>query len=240
MSWKTTAAGLLVIVVVLYVTIDKILRAQVVDLGRATLIVTAVMCGITALYALLTFGILLENRAMAKTATESTQVMERGVRFSYAPNLMFQTIITKDPKFTGKKEITPFNSEDYQAALREYSEGQDQTEFVFAIVKNVGRGAATQLEINCEYTVRDSSNANRNLSVRRKSSIQLLEPEKSVAISIYVSKVPTGDDRVQIVSASLSMSDFYRDALQEKLQHITINPEAHHTEPESGCVVKIA
>ena len=144
------------------------------------------------------------------------------------------------PKFAGRKGFIPFDNEDYRAALREYSEGQERAEFVFAVVKNVGRGVATNLEVTCEYSIRDSSNANRNYSVPRRAAIQLLEPDKVLAISIYVSKVPTADDRVRMVSASLTMSDFYRDALREPVQMMSLNPESHHTETDSGCVVQLA
>ena len=74
----------------------------------------------------------------------------------------------------------------------------------------------------------------------KQASIQLLESGKAVALFVHVSRVPTGDDRVDLVSANLTTSDFYRDALDEPAVVVPIDPEKHRTESEPGCVVQIA
>jgi hypothetical protein len=132
----------------------------VMDPPHVTLLVTAVICGVTSIYALITYEILLRNSAMAEAARDSTALMERSLRFSFAPNLLYQTIGTRDPKFQARKGIVPIEDDAYRRAMREYVDGQ-QTEFVFGVVRNVGRGAATNVVIDTVYRVTDSSNANR-------------------------------------------------------------------------------
>jgi hypothetical protein len=210
-----------------------------VDVTRATLIVTAVICVVTAIYALLTFEILLQNQEMARAAAESTNVMERSLRFSYAPNLLFRTINVKDPKMEDRKDVVPVDNEDYQTALREFAGGGQAKEFVFAIVQNVGRGAATSLEIDVQYDISDTSSPNRHYTVTKREKIQILRPDTSLALCIWVSKVPTSDDRVDIRSATLRASDFYRDALGETPHRIDIDRNHHQTESEAGCVVSL-
>jgi len=210
------------------------------DPSRATLFVTAVICSATTVYALITYEMLLQNQTMARAASDSTKVMERTLRFSYAPNLLYRTLNTKDPTLQARKGFAPFNNEDYQRALREFGEGGQQKEFVFAVVQNVGRGPATGLTMEAEYNIWDTSNPNKNYSVSRTASIQILEPNNAVAVCIYVSNVPTSDDRVELVSACLTASDFYRDALGESAQKIIIEPKKHQFELEPGCIIRIA
>jgi len=78
--------------------------------------------------------------------------MERSLRFSYAPNLLYRTINTKDPTLGSKKGFMPVDNEDYQGALREHNSGGQPEEFVFAVVQNVGRGPATNLVIEANIT----------------------------------------------------------------------------------------
>jgi hypothetical protein len=183
---------------------------------------------------------LLQNQAMAKAAVNSSVLMERSLRFSHTPNLLFQTINTKDPTFPTRKEsLTTVDNDDYKRALSEFSAGQ-QKEFVFAVVENKGQGAATNLTIDVVYNITDSSNPNRNTSVTKQASPQILEPGKAVALCIFISKVPTADDRVALVSAHLTTSDFYRDAIGESAQQINIDVSKHHVETEQGCVVRVS
>jgi len=210
-----------------------------VDPSRATLLVTAVIGSVTAIYALITYEILLRNSAMANAASESTALMERSLRFSYAPNLLYQTINTKDPKLRAKKGITPIDNDDYRRAMKEYTEGEEQTEFVFAVVRNVGRGAATNVAIDAQYRVWDSSSANQGLSVTRQASVQIVPSDQAIGLCIFVSKVPTGDDRVELISASVSASDYYRDALREPAQKLEIDRNTHRTESDPTCVIQI-
>jgi hypothetical protein len=229
------AVGLTIILVALV----WILRARL-DPARANLHVTLLFCAVTAVYALITFEILLQNQAMARAATDSTKVMERSLRFSYAPNLLYLTINTRDPTLDSRVDCTPINNEDYQAAMLEYGGGGQQKEFVFAIVQNVGRGAATNLTIDVNYKIRDSSNTTKNYSVTKQAAVQILESGKAVALCICVSKVPTNGDQVTIISSILTTSDFYRDALDEPPQTFTIEAKSHHVESEPGSVVRIA
>jgi|SRR5271170_702857 len=67
---------------------------------RVTLFITAVIGAVTAVYALFTYEILLENQMMARAASDSSTLMERSLRFSHTANLLYQTINTKDPTFT--------------------------------------------------------------------------------------------------------------------------------------------
>jgi hypothetical protein len=209
------------------------------DASRAVLLVTAVIGGVTAIYALITYEILLRNSDMAKAASESTALMERSLRFSFAPNLLFRTLSTKDPKLQNREGFTPFQNEDYRIAMRQYSEGQQQTEFVFAVVQNVGRGSATNLSIEAQYRIRDSSSANPSYSVTKQASVQILPSDEAIAVYIFVSRVPTTDDRVELISASVTASDYYRDALHEPLLKMNIDRDTHRTESDPTCVIPI-
>ncbi len=236
---RRTEVGLVIIVVLLIACLVYGWRAKP-DPARTTLLVTVVMCGVTAIYALLTLGILRENRAMARASTDATALMERSLRFSFAPHLLYWTLCTKDPKLQAYEGFTPVDNQDLQTALRQNAEGQQQSEFVFAIVQNVGRGSVTNMNIDARYTIWDSSNPNKNYTVTKAASIQILEPTKAVALCIFVSKVPTADDRVEIISTTLTTSDFYRDALHEPPQKMSIDHSNHHTNSESGCVIRMA
>ena len=210
-----------------------------IDSTRASLYITAVIGAITTVYALFTYEILLQNQAMAKAAVDSTTLTERGLRFSYTPNLLYQTLNTRDPTFQTKKEITPILNEDYKAALAEHSSEQQQKEFVFAIVKNVGRGTATNVRISAQYQIVDSSSVSKRYTVTKEASIQTLEPACAIALTVFFSRVPTRDDQVRIVSASLSTSNVYRDALHEPAEEIVINIDNHQTDREPDCLIEL-
>jgi hypothetical protein len=234
-----TLARLAVVLVLLTAGFVFIWRTQL-DPTKATLLVTGAIGAVTAIYALFTYEILLQNQAMAQAATDSTKVMERSLRFSYAPNLLYTTLNTKDPTLKSRKGFAAINNEDYERALKELAGGGQQMEFVFAVVQNVGRGPATNLRINAQYSVSDTSNPNKNYSIKKDASVQILQPENAIALCIYVSKVPTADDRVELVYAHLRTSDFYRDALGEPAQETKAEPKNHHFESEPGCILRIA
>ena len=70
--------------------------------------------------------------------------MERSLRFSHTPNLLYETVNTKDPTFksaAGSYVIVPLKNEDYSRALTEFSAGAEQKEFVFAVVQNKGQAS---------------------------------------------------------------------------------------------------
>jgi len=210
-----------------------------IDPGHVNLYVATVICGVTIFYALVTFEILGQNQAMAKAATDSTQLTERALRFSYSPSLIFQTISTKDPNFANYENLEIVKDEDYRNALTEYGEGGGQKEFVFAFVQNMGRGSATNLDVQTEYSIVNSSSPNKNYSVNRSAQIQILKPEHSIALCICIYKVPTAGDKATLVSASLTASDFYRDAVKEPPQQILIAAAQHQHAVETNSVVQI-
>lgn len=231
MRWATRI-GIAVVVLALGVGLRFVWTAKL-DPSRATLVIAAVVCAVTAIYALLTYE-------MASSTTQSTTIMERSLRFSYAANLLFRTLNTKDPTFKDKAGLRPIDSEEYRRAIREYVEGQSQTEFVFVVVQNLGRGAATNVAVDVRYEVVDGSSANKRYSVERRASEQILRPDEAVALFVFVSKVPTSDDRVKLISARISASDYYRDAVGERPHNLEVNWETHHTESDTGCVIKVS
>jgi hypothetical protein len=88
---------------------------------RISLFIAAVIGAVTTIYALVTYEILLENRTMAKAASDSTKLMERSLRFSHSPNLIYQTVNTKDPTFKGAAgAIVPIDNSDYKLALAQF------------------------------------------------------------------------------------------------------------------------
>jgi len=210
------------------------------DSARVALFITAVIGAVTTIYALFTYEILLQNQAMSKAAVDSSTLMERGLRFAHTPNLLYRTINTRDPTFQAKEEfLAPIDNDDYKRALAEFGGGGQQKEFVFAVVQNKGQGAATNLNIDATYSITDNSSPNRDSIVTKQASTQILEPGKAVALCVFISKVPTTGDRVALMSARLTTSDFYRDAINEPVQEIDVDVKRHHTESEQGCVVLV-
>jgi hypothetical protein len=209
------------------------------DETHATLLVTCVIGAVTTVYALFTFEILLQNRLMARATADSVKVMERSLRFSYAPNLLFRTLSTKDPSLEAYNATAAIENDDYKRALQEYKGGEQHMEFVFAVIQNVGAGPATNMSVSARYNIRDTNNPNQSYSVTKQAFVQLIEPNKAVGLCIYMSKVPTTDDLVQLESAEITSSDFYRDALGEGPQLKTVSQKDHHADPEAGCIVKI-
>ncbi len=234
-KWRLSLVTILLAVALVCVWRTKV------DPGRVSLFVTAVIGAVTTIYALFTYEMLLQNQEMAKAAVDSSTLMERSLRFSHTPNLLYETINTKDPTFSAKTGVlTPIDNDDFKRALTEFSSGGQQTEFVFAVVQNKGQGSATNLNIVAVYNITDSSSPNREASVTKQASVQILEAGKAVALCIFISKVPTADDRVALVSAHLTTSDFYRDAINEPMQRIDVDVRRHQVELETGCVVQVA
>lgn len=206
---------------------------------RVSLFLTAAICAATVLYASLTFEILLRNQSMARAASDSAKLMERGLRFSHAANLHYQTIITKDPTLQNIKGCAPVENDDYLNALRLAQGNAGQIEFIFCVVQNVGHGPATNLNISAEYKVQDTSNPISHINVQKVADVQLLEPSKSVALLIYLFKVPTTGDKAEIVQAVLRSGDAYRDAIHEQPITIVINSQDHHFKSDVGCVASL-
>lgn len=236
---KARVARLLIVVVLLGGALLWVWRTNVKP-ERVSLVITAVIGAVTAVYALLTYEIVLQNENTAKAAFRSTALMEQNLRFSHAANLLFETMNIKDPTFKSKgNSIIPIENSDYGRALTEFNAGGEQKEFVFAVVSNKGQGAATNLNIEVHYNVTDSSSPNRETSVRKTEAVPILEPKKAVAICVFISKVPTADDRVALVSAHVKAGDFYRDANNEPAKEMKIAPQNHHVERSSDCVIRL-
>lgn len=209
---------------------------------RVSLIVTAVIGAITTVYALFTYEILIENQKTSKAALDSSAVMERSLRFSQTPNLVYSTLNTKDPTFKsgGEDSIDPIENDDYKIASEELREGGEQKEFVFAIVRNVGQGSAKNIRIRAVYEITDHSNLTRVATVTKTATVGLIEPKDGVALSIFISKVPTPGDGVRFVSATLELTDFYREALGEPPHTVQIVPGQHNIEPSANRVVSLS
>jgi hypothetical protein len=232
----------LIVVIVLLASGFVYIQRTPLDPNRISLWITAVIGGVTTIYALFTFEILLQNESMARAAVASSTVMEQSLRFSHAPSLLYETLNTQDPTFQTREGLTAYPNEEYKRALAEYNqqqEGQRQKEFVFAVVHNMGRGAATNLSIEARYDITDSSNPNRDTSVTKQASVQTLEPGKTVALCVFIYKVPTSDDRAVLVSARLTASDFYREAINEPVKVTEVDVHKHHVEMDQGCVVRV-
>jgi len=236
---RGTALRLVVLIILLLSGFVYIRRTSV-DAARASLVVTAVICAVTTVYAWITFEILIQNRAMAQAATDSTMVMERSLRFSYAPSILYKTLNTKDPTLQKKEGFVPVNNEDYQRAMKDYAAGNQQQEFVFGIIQNVGIGVATNLVIEAEYNISDMGNLNKNYTVKREAVVRILQPRSGAALLIFASKLPTSDDRVELVSATVTTSDLYRDALGEPNQRTVIHPKNHDIELAPDCIIRIS
>lgn len=208
---------------------------------KVSLVIAAVVCAVSIIYALFTYEILVQNQAMAKAALDSSDLMEKSLRFSHTPNLLYKTISTKDPTFASAGHaIVPIDNADYKRAVAEFRGDGTQCEFVFAIISNEGQGAATNLKIEATYRVSDSSNPNRDATLVKHASVQIVAPKTATALCIFISKIPTADDGVTLVTASLSAGDFYRDAIKEAPQKIEIDQRIHHIEREANGVVSLA
>ena len=239
MNWAR-GARLLIVVGLLAAALFWVWKTDVKP-EKVSLAIAAVVCGVTVVYALFTYEILVQNQTMAKAALDSSDLMEKSLRFSHTPNLLFKTISVKDPTFaTLGKVIVPIDNADYQRAVAEFRGGGAQCEFVFALISNEGQGAATNLKIEATYRVSDSSNINPEANLVKHASVQIVAPKTSAALCIFISRIPTADDRVTLVTASLSAGDFYRDAVKEAPQKTQIDAATHHIERETNGVVNLA
>ena len=194
---------------------------------------------ITGVYAIFTFEILIENRSMARAAKESTRIMEQSLRFSLAPSLIFSTVVTKDPSLKHIAKCKPFDNDDQRRALRELVGAGEQVELVYAVIRNIGRGSATKLSIAATFRIKDTANPNATYSLDKRALLQSLDPESAVALCIYISKVPTPDDRVDLVRADMSSSDSYRDAISEVPVSRVIGPEDNEVQRDESCVLRV-
>lgn len=205
---------------------------------RATLLVTIVIAIVTTFYSLITLGIMVQNTEMVKATKESAKVMEQSLRFSYASSLAFSTVVTKDPRCP-RKQCVVFRNDQYETVVREYTGTGTQAEFVFALLRNVGRGAATQVSLQAVYDVKDTAYPNKDFAVKPNLALQSLDSGSAVAVLVYISKTPTPDDKVQLVQASILRSDFYRDAFKEDPIFSQVKSDRHEIDRDEGCLLQV-
>jgi len=236
MFWRPLLRLLLVLCIL--VTIFVYVWGHQADATRATLLVTMVIAALTAVYAVLTFEIVLQNQKMTEAASESASFMERSLRFSYAPNLIFVTLVTKDPTLASESNFTPYKNEDYSRACKDLPEGEHGTEFVFAVVRNVGKGPATKVQVKAQYDVKEKTNPNYNFTVTREASAALVEPNSAIALIIHVARSPSDGDHAQLILANLSCGDYYRDALGEPPQEHSFTDANNTVKVNDDCRLK--
>ncbi|MGB8989341.1 MAG: hypothetical protein WCC37_22275, partial [Candidatus Sulfotelmatobacter sp.] len=160
MSPWGAAGRVLAIGVVVAIVFRHIWKSQP-DPGHATLLLTMVSVGLTAVYVILTFEIVLQNQKMTRAAFETAGVMERSLRLSYSPSITFTTQLTKDPTLGSLgSSCIPYRNEDFERAIGEFPGTGETMEFVFAIVRNVGKGTATKVQLSAQYEVQEQANPN--------------------------------------------------------------------------------
>lgn len=205
---------------------------------RASLLVTAVIGCLTAIYALLTYEILKQNQTMAEAALESAKLTERGLRFSYSSNLILTTVSTRTTQVEEiRSGISAVKNEDYDRAIAIPVGPAEQPEFVFAIVENKGRGVATNVVLEAEYRVVDSSNPNRESVLTKRANVSVVEPNSGIALCVFMAKTPTPADTVVLLKAQITGSDFYRDAIGETAQTTKIEASSHNVVQGEDCIV---
>lgn len=215
MNWRATMLRVIGVAIVLALVLRYIWRSQL-DSGHSTLLLTMVSVGLTAVYVVLTFEIVLQNQKMTRATFESAGVMERSLRLSYSPNMAFATHITRNPKLGDLGyPCVAHRNEDYERALREQPDAGQAMEFVFAIIRNVGRGTATKVQLTTAYEVQEQANPNFTYKVTKRANIPLLEPNQALALTIHICRSPSAGDGIKLESADVSFGDFYRDALGE-------------------------
>lgn len=190
-------------------------------------------------YVLINYEILRQNRAMAIAAGDSAKMMEQSLRFSYSANVLFSTIVTKEPGLRTRSGCSPIQSEDYLRALREHVGAGQRTEFVFAVLRNAGPGVATGVKAKVTYHVLDSANPNKRYSVTKEGNAQILERDRALALLVYVSLTPTTDDIVELVEAKVSANDFYRQARGEVPQEQLVDRTGHSVEADPSCILTV-
>jgi hypothetical protein len=208
---------------------------------EVTLLVTFVICVVTAVYSLLTFEILLENQSMARATRESAALMEKSLRFPSSAHLSFRTVGTKNPHVDQFLQgVSPYQNADFSRAIEISEGGNSEADFVFAVVENKGPGAATKLKINAQYAIVDSGSENKNLNVQKTAALPILGVGAGIAICVFISKLPTAGDGATLISATIENSDFYRDAISEPVLSEAISKTDHQTELLVGSKLKIA
>lgn len=237
LGWRFLRAGAVLAVISGLVYLS--LYADI-EYRRATLLLTAIIAGVTIVYALITYEILVMNERTAGAAKASASAMEQSLRFSNTANLVFLTQSTKDPLFTEKPEVVVLRNEDYERALEEHQKGVGEKEYVFAMLENIGRGPATTLEFEVTYKVNESQNPNNTYELKRKGRAPVLGAGKTLAVVVYVSQSPDPQDHVALEAAEYKASDLYRDALSEPRVTKSVKPSGHTVEKGAHCVIALS
>src|SRR5258708_38263776 len=80
-------------------------------------LISIVVIAVTALYALLTFEILMQNRSMAESSAKSVGISERSLRLSFEPRLRFYSLVTKDLRLAAVDACRIVPTDEYKRAL---------------------------------------------------------------------------------------------------------------------------
>lgn len=239
MRWRAIALRVGFIGLVLALVLRYIWRSQL-DTSHATLLLTMVSVGLTAVYVVLTFEIVLQNQKMTRATFESAGVMERSLRLSYAPNIALWTCVTKNPTVSELGyPCNPHKNEDYERALKELPGAGQAMEFVFAVVRNVGRGTATKVQVSATYEVQERANPNFKYRVTKTASVPLLEPNQALAVTIHICRSPSAGDAVRLESADVAYGDFYRDALSEAISVQQFTASNSSASKGEGCTLGV-
>lgn len=206
-----------------------------------TLLVTFVICVVTAVYSVFTFEILLENQAMARATKDSALLMEKSLRFPSSAHLSFRTVGSKNPQISEVLPgVAPYKNVDYSRALEVAQGGNSEADFVFAVIENKGPGTATKVKVDASYAIVDSGSDNKNANVRKTANIPILEVGSGFALCIFISRLPTPGDGASLLSANVENSDFYRDAIGDSTQIAAISSVDHQTELLAGSTLRIS
>lgn len=239
MNSKATTLRVIVIGLALAFVLHYIWKSQL-DPSHTSLLLTMVSVALTAVYVVLTFEIVLQNQKMTHAAFESAGVMERSLRLSYSPSIALVTCVTKYPELAELEfHCSPIKNDDYDRAIKEHPAGDRSMEFVFAIIRNVGTGKATKLQMSVRYEVQEQANPNLKYSVAKEASIPLLESGQALALIIHICRTPSAGDGVKLQSASIQWGDFYRDALLEAAQVQEFTAANSSTSKDRECTLII-
>ncbi len=101
-------------------------------------------------------------------------------------------------------------------ATKDFPVAGQTVEYVFAVIKNIGKGSATKVQFKARYNVRETTNPNYEFSVTRDANLAVLEADKGLAVIIHVGRSPSDGDGVELETVSLTCGNFYADALGEE------------------------
>ena len=200
-----------ILIVVALVIIASISVIGIIKYERIEKINAIALVLITTSYAIFTLFSWMEAR-------KTSEIMKETLKFSNMANINFFSIITDNPNISSNIEIT----DEYKNAKKNYESSPTDNEFVFAVIKNTGRGVAEDISLKAKYCIEELNKGPRE--VTREIVLNILEPQISYAVLIncYNSIVP--NDSIKFISAQIEYSDLYKKANREKPSLKTITP----------------